>query len=159
MIKILFLLVIISFGCKRGEERIQYDVIVYGGTPSGIIAAVAAARNNAKVLLIEQTRHLGGMYTSGLNTAETNHMINRSITGYAREFYIRMGKYFSPDYFKTFPNGRRLNFKEGDPAFFFESPVAEKVFNHMIEEQTITVKYNSFVTFVNKPGERLNISH
>lgn len=72
MRKILLFLLIISFSCSKGEERILYDVIVYGGTPSGNIAAVSAARNNAKVLLIEQTMHLGGMSTSGLNTAETN---------------------------------------------------------------------------------------
>jgi hypothetical protein len=155
MRKILLFLLIIILSCSRGEEGIQYDVIVYGGTPSGIIAAVAAARNNTKVLLIEQTRHLGGMYTSGLNTAETNHIINNSITGYAREFYIRMGKYFSPEYFETFPNGRRLNFKVGDPAFFFESPVAEEVFNNMIKEEKIAVKYNSFVTFVQKSGKKI----
>lgn len=155
MRKILLLLLVVILSCIRGKEGIQYDVIVYGGTPSGIIAAVAATRNNAKVLLIEQTRHLGGMYTSGLNTAETNHVINRSITGFAREFYIRMGKYFSPEYFETFTNGRRLNFKEGDPAFFFESPVAEKVFNHMIEEERIAVRYNSFLTSVHKSKEKI----
>jgi len=74
-----------------------YDVIVYGGTPSGVIAAVAAARNHAKVLLIEQTGHVGGLSTSGINTAESEHMINNAITGFAREFYINMGLNFSDD--------------------------------------------------------------
>ena len=129
MRKILLFLLIIILSCSRGEEGIQYDVIVYGGTPSGIIAAVAAARNNAKVLLIEQSRHLGGMYTSGLNTAETNHIINNSITGYAREFYIRMGKYFSPEYFETFPNGRSRSTTGGDRPGCRQQAVAEEVFN------------------------------
>ena len=33
----------------------NYDVVVLGGGPAGIAAAVSAARNKAKTLLIEQT--------------------------------------------------------------------------------------------------------
>jgi hypothetical protein len=41
-----------------------YDVLVAGGGPSGVGAAVAAARNGAKVLLIEKYGFLGGMATA-----------------------------------------------------------------------------------------------
>ena len=43
-----------------------YDLIVVGGGPAGVCAAVAAARNGAKVALVEKTAMLGGMATSGL---------------------------------------------------------------------------------------------
>ena len=43
-----------------------YDVIVVGGGPSGCAAAIAAAREGVKTLLIEATGCLGGMGTSGL---------------------------------------------------------------------------------------------
>ena len=49
----------------------NYDVIVAGGGPSGITAAVAAAREGAKTLLIEQSGQLGGMAISGLVPAWT----------------------------------------------------------------------------------------
>ena len=42
----------------------HYDVIVAGGGPSGVGAAVAAARNGAKVLIIEKYGFLGGMATA-----------------------------------------------------------------------------------------------
>ncbi len=42
-----------------------YDVLVAGGGPSGVCAAVAAAREGAKVALIERYGILGGMLTSG----------------------------------------------------------------------------------------------
>jgi len=42
------------------------DVIVCGGGPAGISAAVAAARTGSTVLLIEQNGYLGGMATAGL---------------------------------------------------------------------------------------------
>lgn len=44
----------------------QYDVVVAGGGPAGVSAAVAAGRKGAKVLLIEQTGCLGGSGTAGL---------------------------------------------------------------------------------------------
>lgn len=43
----------------------QYDVVVVGGGPSGVGAAVASARNGAKTALIERYGILGGMLTSG----------------------------------------------------------------------------------------------
>lgn len=47
----------------------QWDIIVVGGGPAGCAAATAAAREGAKVLLIEGTGALGGMGTSGLLNA------------------------------------------------------------------------------------------
>ena len=43
----------------------DYDVLVAGGGPSGIAAAVAAARQGAKTALVERYGILGGMLTSG----------------------------------------------------------------------------------------------
>ncbi len=42
----------------------HYDVAVCGGGPAGIIAALAAARNGAKVLLVERYGFLGGAATA-----------------------------------------------------------------------------------------------
>lgn len=46
----------------------EFDVIVCGGGPAGLIAAVAAARNGARTLLVERYGFLGGMATSALVT-------------------------------------------------------------------------------------------
>ena len=43
----------------------QADVLVYGATPGGFCAAIAAAREGAKVTLIEPTAHVGGVNTGG----------------------------------------------------------------------------------------------
>ncbi len=42
------------------------DVIVAGGGPAGVIAAIAAARNGARTLLIEQNSYVGGTAVTGL---------------------------------------------------------------------------------------------
>ena len=44
----------------------QYDVIVIAGEPEGVAAAVSAARNGAKTLLIEEKEELGGLFTYGM---------------------------------------------------------------------------------------------
>lgn len=44
----------------------QYDVLVAGGGTAGIVAAVAAARNGARVLLLERSGFLGGHIASQL---------------------------------------------------------------------------------------------
>src|SRR5450759_2758809 len=44
----------------------EADVIVVGGGPGGHSAAVSAARNGAKTVLVERYGHLGGMATGGI---------------------------------------------------------------------------------------------
>lgn len=44
----------------------EADLIVVGGGPAGVAAAIEAARNGADTVLIERYGHLGGMATGGL---------------------------------------------------------------------------------------------
>jgi len=50
----------------RAETPAAYDVCVYGGNASGVMAACAAAKEGAKVIVIEPSRWLGGMTGGGL---------------------------------------------------------------------------------------------
>lgn len=49
----------------KPEIQEQYDVIVVGGEPEGVAAAVSAAKNGSKTLLIEHRDSLGGLFTHG----------------------------------------------------------------------------------------------
>jgi hypothetical protein len=42
------------------------DVLVVGGGPAGLAAAVAAARNGASAIVLERYNHLGGLATGGM---------------------------------------------------------------------------------------------
>lgn len=62
----------------------EYDVIVAGGGPAGVAAAVSAAREGAKTALVERNGILGGMLTSGhvqpiLGRAEGRTMYNEVV--------------------------------------------------------------------------------
>ncbi len=138
MIKKIILSSFLLFVSVFGFAQTSYDVVVYGGTPGGVIAAVAAAREGSKVLLIEQTRHVGGLNTSGIGTAESEHMIEETISGLPLEFYSRMSKYY----------GRPKT------GFYFESHVAEKTFLELLSEAKVKVIYEAFV---NKVGKKDNV--
>jgi len=58
----------------------EADVIVAGGGPGGLPAAIAAARHGAQVLLIERYGFLGGLATSGLIAPILGHTASRSHT-------------------------------------------------------------------------------
>ena len=51
---------------RRTVVRGSYDVVVAGGGPAGVAAAVSAGRAGAKTLLLESHGCLGGIWTSGL---------------------------------------------------------------------------------------------
>src|SRR5213595_2224657 len=74
-------------------NAIRYDVVVYGGTSGGVIAAVATARLGKKVILIEPSKHLGGMSSGGLGW--TDNGATDTIGGLSREFYERMYRHYT----------------------------------------------------------------
>ena len=54
-----------TLGIKAKEMKKEYDVIIAGGGPAGIAAAISCGRNGLDTLLVEFTGSLGGTSTSG----------------------------------------------------------------------------------------------
>ena len=63
------------------------DVIVYGSTPGGFCAAIAAAREGASVILLEPTDHVGAMNTGGLSHCDSNEMARSTVMGLFDEWH------------------------------------------------------------------------
>jgi hypothetical protein len=128
------------------------DILVYSGVPAGIAASITAAREGATVILIEPTRHVGGLSTSGINTAESEHMLNWTIGGFAAEFYQRLGRHYEETKVQqTYPHqNKRL-----DTMYFFESNVAEKIYLDMLEEAGVEVRYGASVDNVTREDAKI----
>ncbi|GHV64818.1 xanthan lyase [Bacteroidia bacterium] len=123
----------------------KYDVVIYGGTSSGIISAVQASKDGRSVVMIEPSAKqgglLGGLTTGGLSM--TDHGKKSSIGGLALDFYNRVGK----------------EYNYGGPAWRFEPKIALKVYHEMIKEQRITVVYNERIALdkgVIKKGNKIH---
>ncbi len=78
------------------STRHVFDVVVYGGTPGGVTAAIQSARMGKKTAIVSCDRHVGGMPSAGLTATDVG--TPESIGGLARAFFDRIGaiKDFSP---------------------------------------------------------------
>ena len=139
------LLIDLDPAAAQGDAVIIYDVVVYGGTSSGIIAAVQTARMRKSVVLIEAGRHLGGLTSGGLGQTDIGN--KKAIGGMAREFYNRVHKHYNIE--NAWIYEKREDFRDGardwdeEKAWWqFEPSVAENVFKEMIAEASIPVFLN-----------------
>lgn len=117
-------------------ETVTADVVVYGGTAGGAMAAIAAANTGAKVVLVEPMQHIGGMVTGGLGATDFGKKM--VIGGMARGFFARMGPHY----------GEMI-------AWFFEPHVAEVTMNDWLREAGVTVRLGERAEAVEKDGARI----
>lgn len=78
------------FGNTLQAETKSTDVIVYGSTPGGFCAAIAAAREGASVILLEPTSHVGGVNTGGLSFSDSNQTVRSTVMGLFDEWHRRI---------------------------------------------------------------------
>src|SRR5690606_24231718 len=123
--------------CSTNKHpMLDTEVLVAGGTPGGIMAAIAAARAGVKVTLVEYHNHIGGMSTSGLGKSDIEN--KDAIAGLFKEFTKNIHEYYKEKYGEQSDNVRKC--KEG---YYYEPHVAELIFNRMIEaEKEITLVLN-----------------
>jgi len=108
-----------------GEE---FDIVVVGGTPGGVAAAVTAARHGRSVALVEYHAHLGGMAASGLGKSDVE--TKEAIGGLWREFVDRVRDHYVRTYGPAHENVKLCR-----DGYYYEPSVAEKVFDAMVAEQ------------------------
>ena len=122
---------------RAGESKtVQADVVVYGGTPAGISAAIQASRMGKRVALLAFGRYIGGMTTGGLGATDVGHEL--AIGGISREFYQHVGEHY----------GKPL-------AWRFEPHVAETIFNRMLKDAGVEVYLQQRLTHVDMHADRI----
>ncbi len=129
------------------------DVIVVGGGPAGIAAAVTAARRARKVRLFEMHGCLGGVWTSGLLTyifdfdkSETGWEIIRRLDAYRARVVDRPAK----EHAGSYPNGLNRD-------WVYEPEYMKAVCEDMCAEAGVRVTLHSPVVAAYRDASRRNI--
>jgi hypothetical protein len=116
-----------------------WDLVVYGGTSGGVTAAVQASRMGKRAVLVEPSRHVGGLTSGGLGMTDSG---NRAVIGgLSREFYRRVRKHYADPAAWTRQKPEEYRFlKETEDALWrFEPRVAEKILRDMLAEAKVEV--------------------
>ena len=137
-----------------------YDVVVYGGTAAGVIAAVQVKKMGKTVIIVGPDKHLGGLSSGGLGFTDSGD--KSVIGGLSRNFYHRVWQYYQKP--ETWVHQKREAFGnkgQGTVAmdqadrtmWIFEPSVAEKVFEDYVKEFSIPVLRDEWLDRTN--GVRL----
>ena len=114
---------------------VPYDVVVYGGTSGGVIAAVQAAKSGRSVVLVSPSPHVGGLTTSGLGWTDLKNAA--ILGGLSKEFYHRVYLYYAAQ-----PNWNTVKSMAGqnvagfdqtnELGYIFEPKVASQIYDEML---------------------------
>jgi len=141
-----------AVSCVGADELVEADICIYGGTSGGVIAAIAAAREGKRVVLAEPGEHLGGMTAGGLSAVDIGDP--RSIGGITREYFTRLVAHYD----KSLAWDKPFQSKGGPAtggAFAIEPHTAEELFNEMVKEAGVTVRFNARLANTQKQGPRI----
>ena len=141
------------------EEKNDYDIIVIGGTPAGVAAAIAAARSNKNVIIIEQAPCLGGVLSSGVLRLDDKYVESNS--GVMEEFRQRVKTYhrtvMADDTLVRAHIKRNpllpWNIAEGRA---WEPHTAARIYAEMIAEyEGVSMRFNEVAVDVKMKGQRV----
>lgn len=108
-----------------GQER--YDLVIVGGNPGGIMAAISAAKLGKTSVILERTRHIGGLPANGLGA--TDIATRAATTGLFREFVDRVKQHYVEVYGVSSEQVKMCS-----DGYHFEPSVGEKIFEQMLAE-------------------------
>lgn len=131
-----FFLSLVSSAAAR-----EHDLVVYGGTPAGLAAAITAHRENPElsIAVIEPTPWIGGVVTGGLSRTDKGK--EETVGGFAREYFER---------------AREIG-GEGTPLWYAEPRHNLAAFEALLEEcgDAVSVTTGRRVESVEKGGNRI----
>lgn len=115
----------------------HYDVVVYGGSAAGAMAAIHAAKEGASVVLLEPRQHIGGLVSGGLGATDFGN--KNVIGGASREFFERAGKHY----------GQKI-------AWYFEPHVAEQILRDWLKDAGVNVQFDQPLARVTREGKKIS---
>ena len=147
--RLLALLCLCAYRLTAAEN---FDIVIYGGTSAGVIAAVQAKKMGKSVVIVGPDRHLGGLSSGGLGYTDSGD--KSVIGGLSRNFYHRVWQYYQQP--ETWVHQKREAFGnkgQGTVAmdqrertmWIFEPSIAEKVFEDYVNEFALPVVRNEWL--------------
>jgi len=128
----------------------EVDVLVCGGGPAGVCAAVAAARRGARVMLVERYGFFGGMSTAGLvviwHKLYGMDLETQVIRGLPEELVERLAR----------RNAVRNSRPDGRGHFTIDTEQAKLVFDEVILDAGVTPLLHTWASNVILDGNRID---
>lgn len=150
-IRILIILNLLLIICNQSQADIEADVVVYGSTPGGYCAAIAASRESVSVILLEPSSHIGGLNTGGLSHSDSNQCDRSTVMGLFDEWHTRIEQDYTS-------RGIKLPYTVSvkDQAIWtYEPHVAMRVTKQMLDEANVKVFTNCYLQSVKKEGTHI----
>ena len=144
----IFVSLIFSFtNCQNTTHTNEYDLVVYGGTSGGIVAAIQAKRMGKSVILLEPGSRIGGLTTGGLGQTDIGN--KEAIGGISREFYEKIKTYYDDTANWKWQNkeeyldGGQTRTKKGENSMWtFEPSTALQVYEDFMNNENIELVLN-----------------
>jgi len=130
---------------KEVEVFKTVDVIVAGGGPAGLGAAVSAARTGAGVLLLEKRAYLGGNITSAY-VENCNWFLNNTLFS-VRGLYKEIEDSYKTEYCPSSSNRRGHEVRDYAP-FRFNGEYLKIFLDELMQRENVGVLFHSFVNDV-----------
>lgn len=142
-----------------------HDLVIYGCTSAGVIAAVQAKRMGRTAVVVGPDKHLGGLSAGGLGWTDSGN--KQVIGGLARDFYHRVFEHYEEDASwnwqerSAYGNGGQGTLAadgEQRTMWIFEPHVAEQIFEGLVREHGIDVHRDEWLDRddgVSKKGARI----
>ncbi|MFA6988496.1 MAG: FAD-dependent oxidoreductase [Candidatus Gastranaerophilaceae bacterium] len=124
----------------------MFDIIIVGGGISGVSAAISAAKQDCKVLIIEKNTYLGGTSTGALVTPMMKNALKsgeRLTHGFYDELLTELSK-----------TGDSAVFKDGNPGWF-NPEMMKCILDDFCEKYRVKVLFDTVITGVEKKNKKI----
>lgn len=147
-----YLLFLLFFPTLVFGQKIQADVIVYGGTSAAIISAVQVVKMGKTVIVVSPDKHLGGLTSGGLGFTDTG---NKSVIGgLSKNFYERLFVHYQNE--NSWIWERKADFgnkgqgtvamdNQTGSMWLFEPHAAENIFEDLLRENNIKIYRDEWI--------------
>jgi len=126
----------------------DFDAVIVGGTPAGIMTGIAVARAGRRAVILERTAHIGGLPANGLGA--TDIQTKGATGGLFLDFVRRVKQQYIDKYGAD--SQQVIDCTEG---YRFEPHVAEKILLEMIAEQGENLEVRTMRQFDHEPSNAI----